>query len=44
MAGSAFDLRDGVPFGKYINEIPDDIGYDHNYCVEGDDDRKLAAR
>lgn len=33
VAGTVMDLLEPTPFGKNINEITDDIGYDHNYCI-----------
>ena len=44
VANTVFDLREGVMLGERIQKVPDDLGYDHNFCVEGDDFKKLAAR
>ena len=45
VTGTVMDLLKPTPFGENINRITDDIGYDHNYCLnqEAEGELTLAA-
>lgn len=43
--GTVFDLRSPTLMGQHINNIPGDIGYDHNFCITSDNkEKKFAAK
>ncbi len=48
MAGTPFDLRKPVLIGDCIHKVPqvgnELPGFDHNYCLGGNEEKQLAAR
>ena len=45
VSGTLFDLRQPVLLGSRMNKVVEGLpGFDHNFCVNGSGDKKLAAR
>lgn len=44
VSGTVFDLRTSKLIGDHVNNVPNDLGYDHNFCVRSSGDKALAAR
>lgn len=43
--GTVFDLRAPVLLGDVINDVPGEIGFDHNFCINGETNaEKFTAR
>ena len=43
--GTLYDLQEKTSLGERIPQIAaDNVGFDMNYCVNGEGEKKLAAR
>ena len=44
MKSTQFDFSSPVILGDRIDDVPGDIGYDHNFCFGSPGERKHIAR